>query len=84
MAEKLEIEVLEIDAEADHVHISVAYPPKCLVTIMVNVLKSISSHYMLILNTYLYKTSNSAVRWSRSYFVCNTGGTTIKTLRSYV
>ncbi|WP_241579276.1 IS200/IS605 family transposase [Rosenbergiella nectarea] len=83
-AEKLEIDILEMDGEEDHIHILVAYPPKLSVSVLVNNLKSISSRRVRILNTNLQKASNSGVLWSRSYFACSAGGATIETLKSYV
>ncbi|WP_241573000.1 IS200/IS605 family transposase [Rosenbergiella nectarea] len=83
-AEKLEIDILEMDGEEDHVHILVAYPPKLSVSVLVNNLKSISSRRVRILNTNLQKASNSGVLWSRSYFACSAGDATIETLKSYV
>ncbi|EBV5225424.1 IS200/IS605 family transposase [Salmonella enterica subsp. enterica serovar Litchfield] len=83
-AEKLEIEILEMDGEADHVHVLVAYPPKLAVSVLVNNLKSISSRRVRILNTNLRKVSNSGALWSRSYFACSAGGATIETLKAYV
>lgn len=35
-AESLEVEILEMDGEADHVHILVAYPPKLSISVLVN------------------------------------------------
>ncbi|CAI0769973.1 Transposase and inactivated derivatives [Serratia quinivorans] len=83
-AESLEIEILEMDGEADHVHILVAYPPKLSISVLVNNLKSTSSRYVRMLNTHLRKQSNSGVLWSRSYFACSAGGATIETLKAYV
>lgn len=83
-AEKLEIEILEMDGEVDHAHVLVAYPPKLAVSVLVNNLKSISSRRVRILNTNLRKVSNSGVLWSRSYFACSAGGATGETLKAYV
>ncbi|CAI1614936.1 IS200/IS605 family transposase [Serratia proteamaculans] len=83
-AESLEVEILEMDGEADHVHILVAYPPKLSISVLVNNLKSTSSRYVRILNTHLRKQSNTGVLWSRSYFACSAGGATIETLKAYV
>lgn len=83
-AEKLEIDILEMDGEADHVHLLVAYPPKLAVSVLVNNLKSISSRQIRILNTHLRKQSNGGLLWSRSYFACSAGGATIETLKAYV
>ena len=83
-AESLEVEILEMDGEADHVHILVAYPPKLAISVLVNNLKSTSSRHVRILNTHLRKQSNAGVLWSRSYFVSSAGGATIETLKAYV
>ncbi len=73
-AERLEIDILEMDGEADHVHVLVAYPPKLAVSVLVNNLKSISSRYVRRLNAQLPRQSKSGALWSRSYFACSTGG----------
>ncbi|NIG20889.1 IS200/IS605 family transposase [Pantoea sp. Al-1710] len=83
-AEKREIEMLEMDGKADHVHVLIAYPPKLSIRVLVNNLKSISSRRVRILNTHLRKASNSEVLWSRSCFACSAGGATIETLKVYV
>ncbi|MDR0218319.1 MAG: IS200/IS605 family transposase [Enterobacteriaceae bacterium] len=83
-SKRLEIDILELDGEEDHVHVLVAYPPKLAVSVLVNNLKSISSRYVRQLNTHLPRQSKSGVLWSRSYFACSTGGVTIETLKNYV
>ena len=82
--EKLECELLEMDGEADHVHLLVAYPPKLAISVLVNNLKSVSSRRIRILNTHIPRQGKSGVLWSRSYFACSAGGATIETLREYV
>lgn len=81
---KLECELIEMDGESDHVHLLISYPPKLAVSILVNNLKSVSSRYIRHLNTHIPRQSKSSAFWSRSYFVCSTGGITIETLRTYV
>ncbi|BDA57906.1 MULTISPECIES: IS200/IS605 family transposase [Enterobacteriaceae] len=83
-AERLEIDILEVNGEEDHVHVLVAYPPKLSVSVLVNNLKSISSRMVRQQNTHLRKQSNTGVLWSRSYFACSAGGATIETLKAYV
>lgn len=83
-AEKLEIEILEMDGEADHVHLLIAYPPKLSISVLVNNLKSISSRRARILNKNLRKASNSGVLWSRSYFACSAGTATTEILKAYI
>lgn len=82
--EKLECELMEMDGEADHVHLLVSYPPKLSVSVLVNNLKSVSSRRIRILNTHIPRQSKSGALWSRSYFACSAGGATIETLREYV
>ncbi|WP_285714786.1 IS200/IS605 family transposase [Proteus vulgaris] len=83
-AGKLECDIIEMDGEPDHVHLLVAYPPKLAVSVMVNNLKSVSSRLLRQQNTHLRMQSKTGLLWSRSYFVCSTGGATIETLRTYV
>ena len=82
--DKLECDLVEMDGEADHVHLLVSYPPKLAVSILVNNLKSVSSRRIRILNTHIPRQSKSGALWSRSYFACSAGGATIETLREYV
>ncbi|HAW2728478.1 TPA: IS200/IS605 family transposase [Escherichia coli] len=83
-AAKLECEIIEMDGEPDHVHLLVAYPPKLAVSVMVNNLKSVSSRLLRQQNAHLRMQSKTGLLWSRSYFVCSTGGATIETLRAYI
>lgn len=83
-SEKLECDLLEMDGEADHVHLLIAYPPKLAISVMVNNLKSVSSRRIRILNTHIPRQSKSAALWSRSYLACSAGGASIETLREYV
>ena len=39
-------ELIEMDGEQDHVHLLIAYPPKLLVNVMMNNLKSILSRML--------------------------------------
>ncbi|WP_455380944.1 IS200/IS605 family transposase [Acidihalobacter prosperus] len=82
--DKLECDLVEMDGEADHVHLLVSYPPKLAVSILVNNLKSVSSRRIRILNTHILRQSKSGALWSRSYFACSAGGAAIETLREYV
>jgi len=81
---KLECELVEMDGEADHVHLLISYPPKLAVSVMVNNLKAVSSRAVRIQNPALTKQSNNGVLWSRSYFACTAGGATIDALKVYI
>lgn len=83
-AVKSEIDILEMDSEADHFHVLVAYQPKLAVSGLVNSLKGVSSRLLRrdrpdIAARYYYK----GVLWSRSYFACSVGGAAIETLKAY-
>ncbi|HID4613559.1 TPA: transposase, partial [Pluralibacter gergoviae] len=47
-------------------------------------LKLVSSRLLRQQNAHLRMQSKTGLLWSRSYFVCSTGGATIETLRAYV
>lgn len=81
---KLECDLLEMDGEADHVHLLIAYPPKLAISVMVNDLKSVSSRRIRRLNTHIPRQSKSAALWARSYFACSAGGASIDTVKAYV
>ena len=81
---KLECDLLEMNGEADHVHLLIAFPPKLAVSIMVNNLKSVSSRMLRLQNSHLERQSKNAALWSRSYFACTAGGATLDTLKTYI
>ena len=81
---KLECDLLEMNGEADHVHLLIAFPPKLAVSIMVNNLKSVSSRMLRLQNSHLERQSKNSALWSRSYFACTAGGATIDTLKAYI
>ncbi len=81
---KLECELVEMNGEADHVHLLISYPPRLAVSVMVNNLKSVSSRILRLQNSHLERQSKNAALWSRSYFACTAGGATIDTLKAYI
>lgn len=81
---KLECELVEMNDEADHVHLLISYPPRLAVSVMVNNLKSVSSRMLRLQNSHLERQSKNAALWSRSYFACTAGGATLDTLKTYI
>ena len=81
---KLECELVEMNGEADHVHLLISYPPRLAVSVMVNNLKSVSSRMLRLQNSHLERQIKNAALWSRSYFACTAGGATIDTLKAYI
>ena len=81
---KLECELVEMNGEADHVHLLISYPPMLAVSVIVNNLKSVSSRMLRLQNSHLERQSKNAALWSRSYFACTAGGATLDTLKTYI
>ena len=77
-------QVLEINGDADHVHILISYPPNLAVSRLVNVLKTVSSRTVGIEfpGTTFFRKSGQL--WSHSYFAASAGGVTIEILEKYV
>lgn len=76
--------LLEMDGEADHVHLLVKYPPRHSIAWLANQLKATSSRRLRALHTDLRRLSRSSALWSRSYFACSVGGAPIEVLRQYI
>lgn len=78
-------ELIEFDAEDDHVHLLVNYPPKVAVSKLVNSLKGVSS--MLIRKMdypCIKKKLWGGALWSPSYFAASCGGAPIAIIPAYI
>jgi putative transposase len=73
--------VLEMNGEADHVHLLVEHPPKYSVSTLVNHLKGVSSR---LLRKEYKLTPHSEHLWSPSYFAASCGGAPIEVIRQYI
>lgn len=83
--EKYQGKLLEMNGEADHLHILFELPPTMAPATAVNSLKTqiskeVRSRYMERLKDKLWKDSF----WSDSYFLSTTGGADIQTLKNYI
>ena len=83
-----ESELLEMNGEADHVHLLVSLPPKHSVAAVVNSLKGVSSRMLKekfpeIESFWSVAKSKNAL-WSPSYFAISTGGAPIDVLKKYI
>lgn len=81
VAEKMGFQLLELNGEADHVHLLVEYPPTISVSSLANHLKGVSSR-MLRKEFPLRPHANHL--WTPSYFAASAGGAPIEVLRAYV
>ena len=79
-----EVELMEFNGEADHVHLLVAYPPKVQLSKLINSLKGVSSRRLRkeypVIHRYLWK----GALWSPSYFAGSCGGASLDTLTQYI
>ncbi|MGW6749018.1 IS200/IS605 family transposase [Streptomyces sp. NPDC055006] len=80
-----ECEPLEVNGEADHIHLLVNFPPKTAVTKPVNSLKGVSSRRVrqeLDDLTRYYWRANKL--WSGSYFAGTVGGALLSGVKQYI
>jgi putative transposase len=73
--------VIELNGEADHVHVVVRYPPKLSISKIVNSLKGVSSRRYREAG---HRMPSKRSLWSPSYFASSVGGAPIEVLRQYV
>lgn len=81
VAESMDFKVLEVNGEADHVHLMIEYPPKLSISKIVNHLKGVSSR---MIKPRLERLPHSEHLWSPSYFASSCGGITIEKLKDYI
>lgn len=80
-ARKMDFEVLEVNGEADHVHLLVEYPPKMSVSKLVNHLKGVSSR---TLRAEIKIETPENHLWSPSYFASSYGGASLDKIKDYI
>jgi putative transposase len=78
---KMNCKLLACDVEADHLQLLVEYPPKLLVSVLVNAFKGTSSRLLRQERPSIAARYRKGVRWSRS-FAASTGGATLETERN--
>lgn len=83
-AAKIGCTPVEINGEADHVHLLLAYPPSLSVSSIVNALKTVSSRMIRSKYPDFLHAGKTGLFWSRSYFAASAGGVTLEVLRQYV
>ena len=82
VAKKMNMQILEINGEMDHLHALVEYPPKLSVSKMVNSLKGVSSRRFG--QAGFKKPRNGKALWSPSYCAVSVGGAPIEVLIKYI
>ena len=84
-ADTLGVQVLEINREADHIHLLVAYPPALSVATIAGRFKGATSRVLRQefgshLNQFLWGDH----LWTPSYFAASTGGAPLDIIRRYI
>ena len=77
-------ELIECNGEDDHVHLLVVYPPKVVLSKLVNSLKGVSSRLLRERRLEVCGRYKNGVLWSPSYFVASCGGAPLTVIAEYV
>ena len=77
-------QLVEMNGEAEHVHLLIHYPPKHSVSSMVNSLKGVFSRRLRIERPDIEKRYRKNVLWSPSYFAASCGGALLAIIQQYV
>ncbi len=82
VAKKMDVQILEFNGEADHIHALLDFPPKISVSQIVNALKGVSSRRYG--QAGFPKPYGKEALWSPSYFVSSVGGAPVEVLKQYI
>jgi putative transposase len=77
--------LVELNGEADHVHLLMEVPPSVALSVVVNNLKTVSSRLLRKWNeAELSRFYCDRVLWSGSYFLGSVGGASLATVKAYI
>jgi len=79
-----EAQLVEMNGEAEHVHLLINYPPKHSVSSLVNSLKGVSSRLLRIERPDIEKRYWNNALWSPSYFAASCGGAPLGIIQQYL
>lgn len=84
-ADKLGFTIIEINGEADHIHLLIDYPPRLSIATIAGQLKGRSSHtlrqeFAPQLRQYLWGDH----LWSDAYFAASSGGAPLSIIKKYI
>ena len=83
-AQKIGCQTVEINGEADHIHLLLLFPPTLSISSLVNTLKAVSSRMIRARYPGILQGGKTGLFWSRSYFAATAGGVTLDILKQYV
>lgn len=81
---EFETSLIEFNADGDHVHLLVEYPPKVALSKLVNSLKGVSSRKIKLHHPEIAGRYFKGSLWSASYFAGSCGGAPIEIVRKYI
>jgi len=84
VCDDFESELIECDGADDHVHLLIVYPPKIILSRLVNSLKGVSSRRLREDRPEISGRYRKGVLWSPSYFVASCGGAPLSIIAEYV
>lgn len=81
-----DFEIIEMEADKDHIHLMIQHIPRMSISSIVNRIKSISTKriwelHPTILQKHFWKEKTF---WSDGYFVCSIGEASPETIRNYI
>src|ERR1035437_6178416 len=79
-----EARLVEMNGEADHVHLLVEYPPKVALSSLVRSLKGVSSRMLRQERPDIVQHYWKEMLWSPSYFAASCGGAPLSIIKQYV
>ena len=82
VAKKMNMQILEINGEDNHLHALIEYPPKLSISKILNALKGVSSRRYG--QAGFKKPKGKSALWSPSYCAVSVGGAPIETLIRYI
>lgn len=79
------VTILEMNGEADHVHLLISTVPRTQPCQFINSLKSATSRLLKVEFPEVAKAVwNKETLWSPSYFICTVGGAPLEILKQYI
>lgn len=82
---ELDVELVEFNGEADHVHLLVAYPPTLAISVLIQRLKGRTAY--AIRREFTGACVRARMRrhlWSPSYFAISCGGAPLSIIKQYI
>ena len=84
IASGFDVQIMEADGNADHIHLLLAAKPHTTISKFVNSVKTVTSRRLKTEFPDIRKQLWKEKFWSRSYFVATTGGAPLEAVKAYI